>query len=231
MSVANGVDARHLYSATINVVALYLCFLLTGFILDAVSPERCGTRVSALIHIGLAVPFTFVWYALVLAGFALGNDWLRGGVASRAFSENAMVWQLHQGLILYAVLILYRALKAERINRSNTLVEREPDHLLLRQGQEMFCVAPDEIVSISGAGDYSEIITRTSQFMSTKSLDHFERTLASVMVRIHRSHLVRIGAIERTEPAGNGRVQVHLINGHALTSSREGGKLLRRLVR
>ena len=85
--------------------------------------------------------------------------------------------------------------------------------------------------AIRGAGDYAEIVTRSARYMSTRSLEHFEDTLSPVLLRVHRSHLVRLGAIERTEPAGNGRLQLHLVNQDTVTTSREGGKRLRALVR
>lgn len=237
MTIAEGLDARHLYSAAVNVAALFACFAIASAILDALAPARRQLAVRAGVHLVLAILFTFGWYALVLAGFAIGGGWLRDGVVARAFTENTMVWQLHYGAMMYAMLILYRAWRAERDARSiaspssDSEPEAEAEHLLLRQGNEMVRISPDEIVRISGAGDYAEIVTRSARFMSTKSLDHFEETLSPELIRVHRSHLVRLGAIERTEPAGNGRLQIHLANRDTVTTSREGGKRLRALVR
>lgn len=237
MTIAEGFDARHLYSAAVNVAALFACFAIASAILDALAPARRQLAVRVVAHVILAILFTFGWYALVLAGFAIGGGWLRDGVAARAFTENTMVWQLHYGAMMYVMLILYRAWRAERGARSiaspppGSRPDAEPEHLLLRQGNEMIRISPDEIVRISGAGDYAEIVTRSARYMSTRSLEHFEDTLSPVLLRVHRSHLVRLGAIERTEPAGNGRLQLHLVNRDTVTTSREGGKRLRALVR
>lgn len=231
MSIVGGIAAEHLYSAMVNVSALFLCFVIVSTFLNVIAPSHRPLALRAMIHIVMAMLFAFGWYALVLAGFAIGGDWLRDGIVARAFSRNTLVWQLHQGVIMYVILVLYRAWQAERNLRSSKEPTEEAEHLLLRQGDEMFRVTPSDIVRVSGAGDYCELVTGTSQFMSTKSLRHFQEKLAPDFARIHRSHLVRIGAIERTEPAGNGRVQLYLSNGETLVSSRSGGRLLRGMAR
>ena len=49
-------------------------------------------------------------------------------------------------------------------------------------------------------------------------------------VRVHRSWIVNTDRIARAEPAGGGRLLLHMETGQTISTSREGAKLLRNRV-
>lgn len=225
------------YAVTNTLAFLFVAVLM----LDLMKRTRLRTRpvfIQAGVHVILAMSFAFLWYLAILAGYAVGDNWMREGLAVRAFGMNAMVWQLFQGIALYGVVALFGYLRdAQReIVRLRTAVSEEgveyrrelgDNHLLLRDGKEMVSISLDEIVRISGSGDYSDVATASRNYLSATTLAAFEAKLPNRFARVHRSHIVRIGAIVRAEPAGNGRISLHLANGEALVTSRDGGRLIR----
>ena len=233
-SVMQGISTGALVAALVNAGALALCGFVTGALLRAVEPARFRPAVLLLFHVLGAVAFAFLWYFAVLAGFAMTGNWLREGLVARAFSENAIVWQIFQGITLYAMIVLLldrsraAALSGEASPDSETGAEPKGP-LLLRDGSEIVALDHVEIVRLSGAGDYVEVATAVRTFLSTRALASFARSLPPEFLRVHRSHIVRYGAIARAEPAGNGRLTLHLKGGTAITTSRTGARLIRKL--
>jgi hypothetical protein len=234
-SVMQGISTGALVAALVNAGALGLCGFVTGAVLRAAEPARFRPAVLLLLfHVLAAVVFAFLWYFAVLAGFAMTGNWLREGLVARAFSENAIVWQIFQGITLYVMIVLLldrsraAALSGEASPDSETGAEPKGP-LLLRDGGEIIALDHDEIVRLSGAGDYVEVATAVRTFLSTRALASFARSLPPEFLRVHRSHIVRYGAIARAEPAGNGRLTLHLKGGTAITTSRTGARLIRKL--
>lgn len=232
-SIMQGVSKSALAAALVNAVALALCGMAAGALFRAVGPARFKPVVQLPFHAFAAVGFAFLWYFVVLAGFAMTGNWLREGLVARAFSENAIVWQIFQGITLYAMIVLlFDRIHAAGSGDASRQQEAEAEPkgpLLLRDRGEIVALDPDEIVRLSGAGDYVEIATPVRTFLSTRALASFARSLPPEFLRIHRSHIVRYGAIARAEPAGNGRLTLHLKDGTAITTSRSGARLIRSL--
>ena len=227
---AQPVDAAG--SAAINVVALAI---VTAILAYAHRLSRrwpvTGWRAAA-IQVFAAVAFALLWYLLVLVGFSLSTDWMHNGLAARAFGENAIVWQVFQGVTLYGLIALWLDRRTALSGQDATAHSSKPgaEPLLLKDGEEILAVDPDEIVHVAGAGDYSEIVTLHRTFLSGLTLRTLMDTLPDGFVRVHRSHIVRRAAILRAEPAGNGRLTLHLRNGDAVTTSREGARAIRQLA-
>lgn len=103
--------------------------------------------------------------------------------------------------------------------------------ILLRQGDELHAVEVADIILISAADDYSEVVTSTLRQLARRSLAEFERELPpETFVRVHRSHLINLDHLVRAEPAGAGRMTLHRTAGEAVTASRTGTRLLRELA-
>lgn len=233
--LASGAAARDAtISAAINVAALGIAGLVTS------GSFRLAGRVSVHSVSGLAVHalgslvFTFFWYFLILAGFALGESWIREGLAVRAFSENAMVWQIFQGVTLYAMLVLWLERRSPlqdvpAMNIASAGVADPSPSLLVRDGDQIIAVEMDDIVQLSGADGYVEIVMPQRTILSNLTLAKLTETLPGHFLRVHRSHIVRRGAIIRAEPAGNGRLTLHLKNGKTVITSRDGARLIRQL--
>ena len=97
-----------------------------------------------------------------------------------------------------------------------------PDTLLVSKGADECLIQVDRVESLSAAGNYVEIVARDQRYLLRATMKQIEDLLApSAFVRIHRSHIVKLGEIERikTQPSGNGTV--HLRSGRTLSMSKK----------
>jgi len=211
---------------------------LAAFVLAA-GPRWLAHRrraVQGVQHAVLAVGFTLGWYiaSRVAAG---GAGWLLGeGFHPRPFQGPALAWQIFQGLGFYAALaaLIY----ARRTAPAPVLAGGEPraatrtmERYLIRAGEAFRPVEVREIVSITGAQDYSEVATAAGRHLVRLSLAEFEARLDPArFIRVHRSTIIHLAHLERAELAGGGRMLAHMSNGEAVPVSRAGVKALRPLI-
>jgi two-component system LytT family response regulator len=60
------------------------------------------------------------------------------------------------------------------------------------------------------------------------TLSEFEQSLdPGRFIRVHRSRIVNFERIARAEPAGGGRLLLHMDDGEAIAASRAGSRILR----
>ncbi len=236
--VGTGRDApgRALLHGAANALPVALLAVAIRALLRGEVMKR-STPVQAAWHAGLAAAFAFLWYAslvIVLAGV--------GRLDGRAFELTgftgpALTWQVFQGLILYAAIaaVCY-AVRGGREAAQVTLVAPAPAapplvRYLIRQGEDITPVEVDDIVTITGAQDYSEVSTVAGRHLVRLSLAEFEARLdPHAFVRVHRSSLINLRRLDRAEPAGGGRLLAHMDNGEAVAVSRTGAQGLRRLI-
>jgi hypothetical protein len=233
--------AQSLTYAAINTIGAFLAGLLFYPVLDRfVLPMR--SRLAVLLHPLLAILFSLAWYLCTLVGFAVTPSWIETGLSVSPFGPVAFTWQLFQGVTLYAVVVLFACWRraAQRLSDIETQADkavsgtdlavgqRPISSLLVRVDREAVRIAVDDIILITGANGYAEVSTRSRQLLSTTSLARFEDLLpAGLFVRVHRSCIVRLDAVQQLEPAGNGKLLLHLEGGKTITTSRTGAKLLR----
>ncbi|MEM1379641.1 MAG: LytTR family DNA-binding domain-containing protein [Pseudomonadota bacterium] len=234
--------AAALGKALVNVVPAallgWLCFrLILGFVVKKTA------RVQVLIHGVLSLGFSVAWYLGILVVYGLEAGWMTNGLEPRAFSSVAFSWQIFQGVTLYTVVAAssYAVLfwrQTQDLRAALTAAERKAaskdqtakprtDRLLLRRDREIVPVDAKDIVRISGAGDRSEVFTRTGRIETSSTLTDLEAALPEGFLRVHRSHLVSLAAVLHAEPAGNGRLTLHLPDGDSVTASRAGAKAFR----
>jgi two-component system, LytTR family, response regulator len=88
----------------------------------------------------------------------------------------------------------------------------------------------NEIVSITSAGNYSEVLTlRKEKFLILKTLKQWEQELPeNFFLRIHNSSIINIEAVERFEKSPDARYKIHLKkNNYPLEISRRYLKKIR----
>ncbi|WP_271078726.1 LytR/AlgR family response regulator transcription factor [Aurantiacibacter sp. MUD61] len=237
-ALTTGDDLRdNARDAVVNTLpAILLALLFHAVLKTQIWPRSLPIRLAS--QIPLALLFASSWYLTILLMQGLQSGWMQSGIAIRPFVPIAFVWQMFQGVTLYAVIALGSLSwwLSLRLALETGATEEEarpptPKTLLLRNGKESEAVSIDDLVRISGAGDYSEVVLRTRRVMSTSPLTYFQKRLPEAeFLRVHRSHIVRLGAVERSEPGGNGRAILHLVNGDSITSSRSGAQALRKRV-
>ncbi len=188
-----------------------------------------GRQIFAHLFGALLFAFTWFFVLMVFLGVVTGQGLMTFSV--RPFLGPAALWQLMQGVSFYAItaLVAYVEVIRERqpSEQSHGTAETGSARLFVRDGDEMRPLDTDRIIQIAGAKDYAEVITQSGKHMLRSSLAELERTLGDRFLRVHRSHIVNIDQIERVEPAGDGRLLLHLSHGETLTTSRSGARVIR----
>lgn len=220
--------------ALANVLPLLLLALMTHSVLrDQVMKLSVARQTAA--HAALAVAFATFWYAGLVLMLAFFGGLRSGTFVIRGFAGPAFTWQVFQGLVIYAaVAATCYAIRGGRAAANLTIVDDSAprlEHYLTKTGDEMMPVRVRDIVLIEGAQDYAEVATMAGRHLVRLSLGEFEARLDPArFLRVHRSTIVNFDHLLRAEPAGNGRLTLHMRSGDSVTSSRAGAQLLRSFI-
>lgn len=225
---ASGVSPVGVLRATLtNVLSAWV----TGLIF-AVGMRRFLPRLAAVatlaFHLVASAAFALSWYVvdITVQGWSYGS--LVDGAQIRPFTGAAFLWQFFQGFAVYGALagLVHAAIK-EPPAPVEEPKRKLPERLLLKTGDEMVTIEPGDIVAIVAADDYSEVRTAMGDHLVRRRLGEFESDLPDNFVRVHRSAIVNLDRVVRCEPAGSGRISVHLEGSEAVIASRAGAKILR----
>ena len=222
--------------AVCNTLPVGLLAIAVRAVLKAEVMRR-PSWLQAVWHGGLAIGFAFVWYATLTLLLAVAGDLAGRGFHPVAFRDGALVWQIFQGLLVYAsIAAVCYAIRGGREAAPVTIVTPSPalpplTRYLIRTDEDLTPIDVDDIVSITGAQDYSEVATGTGCHLVRLSLNEFEARLdPSRFVRVHRSAIINIHRLVRFEPAGSGRLLAHMETGQVVAVSRSGVLALRRFT-
>jgi DNA-binding LytR/AlgR family response regulator len=93
--------------------------------------------------------------------------------------------------------------------------------ILIKDGSKRNLVSTDNIIYISGAGDYREIYSKDGNvYLHEWSLEKFSESLPDNFLRIHNSHLVNKSFLVEIFVFGSGKYEAVMINGKKLPISR-----------
>lgn len=107
------------------------------------------------------------------------------------------------------------------MSRRNRKRGKENKEILIKDGPKRFSVLIDEILYISGAGDYREIHCKNGNiYYHAYSFEKFTEILADDFFRIHNSYLVNKKEIVETLIFGGGKYEAVMSNGEKLPVSR-----------
>lgn len=225
--------------AVINVVPAALLSFPSLYLIQNYTFGKSAVF-QTLIHLSLLLLFSVFWLIGIQVGYGLQDGWLQNGVTGRPLLGVALTWQGLQGILLYIVIALFGYAKHYRIllaiaqeqsgdtNTDAQTANRYPTQVIVKDGAKLVPVRVDDIILISGAGDYSEVITKSGKYLSNTSLTQFMDILPGAFFkRVHRSHIVSLDAITAFEPAGNGRLSLFLPNGLSVVTSRDGAKVIK----
>jgi two-component system, LytTR family, response regulator len=173
------------------------------------------------------------WLLIVLLGAALSASLIEFSV--EPFPTRASVWQMLQNLSVYGMVAMLAYLHARPEPMAVILSDpsgEEPARALsryfIRSGDDIKPIEVAAIVSIAGADDYAEVATLDGRHLVRITLAEFEKALdPDKFIRVHRSRIVNVERIERAEPAGGGRLLLHMEDGETIAASRPGSRLLR----
>ena len=104
--------------------------------------------------------------------------------------------------------------------------------ILVREGERAFFIAAEAIQRVSAAGNYVEVHAAGKVHLVRESLSDFIAQLdASEFLRVHRSHVVRVGFIAELCPMFHGDYELVLRDGQRLSLSRRYKQLLPAAIR
>jgi hypothetical protein len=116
-----------------------------------------------------------------------------------------------------ALYVGWRTLRASRGSAS----QAAPDSIEVRDGTRRHFVPLSDVAWIEAAGNYVELHRGGIPILHRASLSEMERQLQTAgFVRIHRSRLVRRGAVAQVESKPSGDFVVRLADGRELAGSR-----------
>ncbi len=107
-----------------------------------------------------------------------------------------------------------------------------PERIAVTAGKRIRLVDVSTIDWIEAAGNYARLRSGGTVHVLRESMRELERRLdPSQFVRVHRSVIVRIGAIAELEPCGHGEYRILLPDGTEVTRSRTFGGRLRGVLK
>jgi len=222
-------------ASIINMIPLTLFSLVARALISRYLIGR-PPWLQAVGHALFAAAYTllFYWLLMVMIGVGAGESFTRF-VVRAFFPTPAVTWQLLQGITLYALVAAFTYMRARPpmpsfiVSASPAAAkEPSPSRYFIRKGEDIHPIEIARIVSIKGADDYAEVATLDGRHLVRMTLAEFEKTLeGDNFIRVHRSHIVNVDRISRAEPAGGGRMLLHMENGEMIQASRTGSKLLR----
>ena len=194
-------------------------------------------QLAAHTVIGTVYALLAYWLVLVLLGLINGDSPTQFTV--EPFLRRAMAWQLFENYTTYAAIAAIACLpeRSEPVNliistdRADDQSDKGLSRYFIRTGEDLRPVDVSRIISIAGADDYAEVKTTEGRHLVRLTLAEFERSLdPHKFVRVHRSRIVNLDHVERAEPAGGGRMLLHMSDGETISASRAGTRILRDLV-
>ena len=206
--------------------------------------------VQLLAHLLLCAAFCVLSYGLliVLLGLFVGGG--PSGFLVKPFSSAGATWQTLENATIYALVAAMSYLRGQQAGHGDALPEeamatvpspREPQgtsagsrhdpdlsRFFTRIGDELRPIDLDTVVSIGGADDYAEVWTLSGKHLVRMTLTDFARSLDPARyARVHRSWIVNVHRVARAEPAGGGRLLLHMETGQTISTSRTGARALR----
>lgn len=159
--------------------------------------------------------------------------------ALKAFDVNAIDYLLKPisaERFRQAVAKAIQALEAGTSHKENILKAIESatqgatylNRILIRVGEGVQVIAADDIFCIEAQDDYVLISTEKEEFLKKKTLKFFEEKLDPAnFLKVHRSYIIRLQAIQKVEPYSKDAYLAILKNGRKVSVSKSGYSVLR----
>ena len=157
-----------------------------------------------------------IFFALLAACLPIFADQWSGDRA--AASSLALFWPRNIALALALLLVA-------RVTQGHTPVPapaaEKPNQLLVSKGADQCLIRIDDIQHLSASGNYVDICAANQRYLLRSTIGDLEALLPKDhFVRTHRSHIVRVGEIERIRIERSGSGTVFLRGGATVAISR-----------
>ncbi|GAB4191565.1 MAG: LytTR family DNA-binding domain-containing protein [Wenzhouxiangellaceae bacterium] len=129
------------------------------------------------------------------------------------------------------MLAVTAALPGTAMTESDSSAPGPPTTITVRRGEELIRLLPTQIVWVEAASQYVYLHTRQGRFMLTETLGGFTRQLpAQHFIRVHRSALINLNAIDKISQKPNKLYQIRLNDGALIPLARSRNHLLPTLL-
>jgi hypothetical protein len=241
---------RSLLGGVANTIPVVIFGMAVRGIVLRLMPRPWPVQLAA--HLLICAVFCTLSYVLLICLLGLFFGAGSNGFEFRPFPVSGTAWQSLQNATTYAfiaALVHVRALSdaqmagpatsTEGASESEPVTEAKAEtgsaaalsRYFIRIGEELRPLDLDRVISINGADDYAEVSTTTGKHLVRTTLASFAKSLdASKYIRVHRSWIVNTHRVTRAEPAGGGRLLLHMETGQTISTSRDGAKLFRNRV-
>jgi len=219
-----------------TVPVVILAAVLRSFIIRRL--VGASVPVQVVGHAALSMLFSLGAYWLLTIGLGVFNAMSLTDFRVEPFPTRAMAWQLLQNVTTYGLVaaLAYIQARPDQVavflsdSSSESEANRGPDlsRYFIRTGEDIQPIDVAAIISITGADDYAEVTTMQGKHLVRLTLAEFGKALDSArFIRVHRSRIINVERVARAEPAGGGRMLLHMENGEMISTSRAGARLLR----
>lgn len=173
-----------------------------------------------------AILFSLSWYGLLAFGLGAATVLQGRGFELIFLTGPGLVWQMYQGLLVFALLLCATALH----DAAPAPAERQPhaQTILVRTDEGLAPIDLSELLAIEADDDASYIVLRNRRLRTNTTLAAWSEQLdPTLFVRVHRSWIVNLKTVLSAEPIGGGRMIAHLPNGLSAPVSRSGARVLK----
>lgn len=170
--------------------------------LDVQMPERSGFEMLESLSTVPPVIFTTAYHQYAVQAFEISAlDYLVKPIREERFAK--AVEKIMQ-------------FREQALAKQQSAV----DHFFIREGERFYLIPTKEIHLIESAGNYARIYSGNKKPYLKRSLNQLEQTLdASHFFRVNRNTIINTAYIQQIDALPDGRLQIRLQTGEALTVS------------
>ncbi|MFO7879156.1 MAG: LytR/AlgR family response regulator transcription factor [Bacteroidota bacterium] len=127
-----------------------------------------------------------------------------------------------------------RKMTSDALNRLKSYHDDQKDQLdrlVVKKGRAVRILQVSEVIFLTAEDDYVMIHTEKDRYLKSKTMKYFEQHLPPHFIRIHRSYIINLHAIETIEPYKKDVLSVKMSNGKCLHTSKSGATRLRNMLK
>lgn len=190
---------------------------------------RMGAVWLVLTHAGLTLVFSLLHVA-GMVGIRKGVYWLMGEHYHFGNLGYELLYEYRKDAMAYVIILAvascYQFIVRRLQGEASYMAESEhssrplPDRLLVKKLGKEFLLAVADIRWIEASGNYANLYVNGSVYPMRITMAKLAALLPAQFVRVHRSYIVNVQAIDHIQPGDNGDYHIGLHSGETLPLSR-----------
>lgn len=188
--------------------------------LDVQMPRINGFELLELLESPPAVIFTTAYDSFALRAFeANAIDYLLKPFSKERFDQALDKW------------LSQRSFRQQSVDMKSFEDDRVPERVVLKSGHRIHVIPVSDIQCIEAADDYVKIHCAAGVFLKKRTMARFAEQLEGPhFLRVHRSWLIAVSALQRISVRDRDGYEATLINGLTIPVSRQGYAKLKNVL-